>query len=488
LVDLKGKVELVMGRIASSVLTAVLLGAAAALLWLVYGYADSYRLFDWAAFPKVLHFAATASSAALAVFVFGQVLLRFGLARALDAEPNDLQRTLVFALLTFIASALALAHLGFDPTAIVTTSAIVTAVIGLSVQPLLTGLMTGMTLNRVVRIGDAVVLDGQPTEIRAVSWRALTGRRSDGSSVIIPNGQLANSALTVLSADQPCRLRFSIEAPPNIQPDRFHEMIAITSSDLLDVDAISPIEVWPKGSGSSATSSTYDVSLWVKHFSRREQVEGKIRRRLWYAFRREKSGQSNADIKDPSPTLIASVAAALETAARADPRLLPLVSHVDRALAKSEFIQFGHGESIILPPRLAGHASVLVEGKVCDALESQPSLSREAWLEKIAKTLARYIGPFAGYAVRAAAAARDADIMRICHAVANEIDDPKRRSRFLGEIDPPVQVPQGAGFLLRPEDSVYAPGRMSVRAVESATFLALAPEVLESDSKRRSRS
>ena len=119
------------------VLPVLLLTAITALLWVSYGFAAAYHLFGSAAFASTFRIAAALATAVLFIFVGAHLIVRLVFAWLLQYEPTQLQRGLVIALLSFIAAAMALAYFGLDVGTILTTSALVSAIIGLSVQPLL---------------------------------------------------------------------------------------------------------------------------------------------------------------------------------------------------------------------------------------------------------------------------------------------------------------------------------------------------------------
>src|SRR5688572_25911156 len=109
----------------------LLLSVITLLLWLSYTIAAAFSLFKSNAIPDALHFAAAAATAALCVALAAKLIFRIGFATYLRTEPNGLQRGLVISVLIFVAAAVLLAHLGFDLSTILTTSALVTAIVGL---------------------------------------------------------------------------------------------------------------------------------------------------------------------------------------------------------------------------------------------------------------------------------------------------------------------------------------------------------------------
>src|SRR5262249_2242926 len=106
---------------------------------------------------------------------------------------RDLTQAVVYVIVVLFA----LHTTGVEPSSLLTTSALITAVIGLALQDTLGNLVSGLALQmqRPFEVGDWVQFDqdarqvGQVTE---VNWRATTLMTSDLVEVIVPNAFLPN--------------------------------------------------------------------------------------------------------------------------------------------------------------------------------------------------------------------------------------------------------------------------------------------------------
>jgi len=105
-----------------------------------------------------LHVLGIAFAALTAIILLGWVLLG-----AAGARTTGFQRAALYGLLIALALVLVLSHYGFDLTAVLTTSAILTAALGLALQPLLTTMIAGIAVqtDRLVRPGDGILHDGE---------------------------------------------------------------------------------------------------------------------------------------------------------------------------------------------------------------------------------------------------------------------------------------------------------------------------------------
>lgn len=476
------------------VLPTILLVAITALLWLSYEFAASYQLFGSSAVSTVFRVAAVLASAALFMLVGTYLVVRLGFAWLLQYEPTQLQRGLVIVLLGFIAAAAALAYFGFNLGPILTASALLSAIIGLSAQPLLGSLMSGLSLHRLIRIGDGVMLNGEQVRITSLNWRSVVATRPDGSAVIVPNARLADSTLEVLPHDRSTRAEVIVDLPAAAPPHRVRKLVTGIIDDFAEVDSTQPIAVLPQKSPGSGALASYRASFWVSRYAARSDVEGRVLRRCWYAFRREglapqveTPDHPPADL--PAEILLSAVCAGLRTP-RARGNDGP-ESPAAAVIATGEQLLYDAGERIVLPERLAGRFCILIDGQVSQIAsddedfegaqaslrsDGEGELSRAASLARIERALAARIGPYAALLV-ARASAGGASLAATCTAVAQEIDDPRQREGFLREASPPGQETRGPGFLFRCQRDPaqrLAPNP-PLRAVDYALLL-VAPE------------
>jgi small-conductance mechanosensitive channel len=464
----------------------LLLCAVAALLWTSYGFASAYRLFGSTALSSLFHAGALAATAVTFVFVTATLVARVGVGWWLQTEPTPLQRGLIVAGLTFIAAAISLWASGFNLGTILTTSALVTVLVGVSVQPMVASLVSGLTVHGLIRKGDAVLLDGEPAEITALHWRSLTARKKNGVAVVVPNARLAQGSLEVLAYDRPARVDLQLEAPASVAPHRVRKVVEGLVEDLPEADGTRPVNTFPLAYDASRPTTRYQVSFWVQHFAQRAEVEGRILRRCWYAFQREGLAAPSGSPAE-SAAHVQSVVAALRENLPEYPDLRAAPEQAARSLlAASEVLAFDEGERIVLPERLAGRSCFLLEGHLSEsAAEAQEPLApmafrggpRSRQLSLVTRALARRIGPYAVVAV-AQASAGGAQAAEVCTIVAQEIDDTAEQREFLAEACPPKERIAGPGFAFQ------APSQ-AMRAVEYAFILALPEAVLRGGGDHR---
>jgi small-conductance mechanosensitive channel/CRP-like cAMP-binding protein len=149
-----------------------------------------YLWFDWASlFCLWIAFINVAS-----VFIF-EVFLS-----AIRLKPPRIMRDLLVALAYVVLGITLLSIPHVDISGIVATSAVLTAVIGLSFQDTLGNMMGGMALQleRAIGVGDWIKVDGQEGLVREVRWRHTAIETRNWDTIVIPNSVLMKSQVTVL--------------------------------------------------------------------------------------------------------------------------------------------------------------------------------------------------------------------------------------------------------------------------------------------------
>lgn len=93
------------------------------------------------------------------------------------------------------------AHMGLNITGLITTSAVVTAIIGLSLQDMLVNFVGGVVLEleQTVKVGDWIRSDHLSGAVTAVSLRHTVILTADNDTVLVPNSSLIRLPVTIVS-------------------------------------------------------------------------------------------------------------------------------------------------------------------------------------------------------------------------------------------------------------------------------------------------
>jgi small-conductance mechanosensitive channel/CRP-like cAMP-binding protein len=217
-------------------------------------------------------------------------LLDWLLGRRLKQAPPRIVRDIVEAMLLILALLVTLRSIGVDPTSLIATSAVLTAIIGLSLQDTLGNLFAGLSLQaqQPFSVGEWIQLDREGLQIGQVmeiNWRATRLRTQENIELVIPNGMLARASLLNFSRPTAAVRRSVFVSVPYDFPTRtVHGVMLRAIADLPGVAALPPPSVITQA------FRDYGIEYWVRYFiddfERREAIDGMVRDRLWYALGR----------------------------------------------------------------------------------------------------------------------------------------------------------------------------------------------------------
>ena len=178
-------------------------------------------------------------------------------------------------------------QLGHEIGVLLTSTAIVTGVIGFAMQGVLGNLLAGMSLHacRSVAVGDWIEVSGTVGQVTLVNWRETRLRTLGGHTVIVPNGALAGTTIRNFSA--PTNLRRHDVPVSASYGDAPGDVIAAL---LEAAQSIPMVEKEPAPdayvTGFKDFCIEYVLRFWSKQYERRTVIEGHVMRMIWYKFTR----------------------------------------------------------------------------------------------------------------------------------------------------------------------------------------------------------
>ncbi|HZS66108.1 MAG TPA: mechanosensitive ion channel family protein [Burkholderiales bacterium] len=169
----------------------------------------------------------------LAGFAFFRLLLPV-LGRAMPRIVEDVVILVFYVIYGFVQ----LRGAGVDLSSIVTTSAILTAVIAFAMQDTLGNLLGGLSIqvDNTVQVGDWVRIDELSGQVRDIRWRSTLIETRNWETIVIPNSAIMKGRVAILGRreGQPLQwrrgLRFMVD--PSVPPAR---VIAIVNEEMRDV-------------------------------------------------------------------------------------------------------------------------------------------------------------------------------------------------------------------------------------------------------------
>ncbi|HEY1959135.1 MAG TPA: mechanosensitive ion channel family protein [Polyangiaceae bacterium] len=219
------------------------------------------------------------------------LVLDVGFGRRMSRPTPRIIRDVVMGVVYIGIALVSLRAAGIEPGSILTTSALLTAVVGFSLQETMGNLFNGLALQLQApfEVGDWIQFsDGQSTvgKVLEINWRATKLLTLDEVEVIVPNGKLGTAAIANYTKPSP-RLRRSISVTVTLStpPRKAQRVIAEAikgSFGVLDDPAPSVVTQDFNNAGTALW-----VRFWTDQFQRWGAVEGEVRDRIWYALARE---------------------------------------------------------------------------------------------------------------------------------------------------------------------------------------------------------
>ena len=308
----------------------------------------------------------------VALIVFDLLARRFGVPRIMRDITITIAAAVMFGSL-MSRSGISLLHL-------VTTSAVVTAVIGLALQDTLGNIIAGVALqlDSAFSIGDWVRVDDKITgRVREIRWRSTLLETKNGDQVIFPNAIINRSMV----------MRFQHGVHQHRQWVYFHvamhhapnRVVCAVLDALKDTPNVSTSPapdclLWDfDGSG-----ARYAVRYRLVDYVPDDPTDSDVRKRIWYALHR-------AELEMPYPTsnvLLSEVPADREERQHASdlkhrmralgriPLFSPLSEDERRTLAEGlRFLPFATGELILHQEDPGDSLFILRRGRVSVCIE-----------------------------------------------------------------------------------------------------------------------
>ncbi|HEX4439208.1 MAG TPA: mechanosensitive ion channel family protein [Thermoanaerobaculia bacterium] len=346
----------------------LILAVAAAGVWLLH--ALHFALKDPVAHRDWGEFAIGVALALVATRVIQVLLFDVGYRLRRGVEPPALLRQLVgviafLVILTVLVQVLLSANLG----AILATSAILTAVVGLSLQETLGNFFSGLALamERTVQVGDMVRTGETIALVEQLTWRAIKVRTLEGQAIVIPNSVASKDRLEVYRRSGPplariMRVGLEYDAPPAA----VREALEAAALDVPGVTAIPPPLVFLTSFDASAVG--YELRYWLDDYARFLEIDSRIRERVWYQLQRRGLSIAYPVIRQhqyaagklPLPDSSATVAEAVSSNALFE----PLSSEERLQLASSaRYVRFAEGEIVVGEGDTTSSMFLIVRGR-----------------------------------------------------------------------------------------------------------------------------
>lgn len=177
---------------------------------------------------------------------------------------------------------------GVDVTSIVTTSAVLTAVIGFALQDLLSNIISGLAIEieRPFKVGDYVKFNDQEGRVLEINWRSTKVFTLHHDIVIIPNSVATKSAIINFTAPtrihrRKVKIGLRYEAAPNRARASLLKAVRSVEGVLADPHPYVQLVEY------ADFSINYVVYFFIKDMPERERIADRVMTRIWYQLRRD---------------------------------------------------------------------------------------------------------------------------------------------------------------------------------------------------------
>ncbi len=284
--SLEERLPLVIRRLAGPVLFAFLvLGGVALLAALGVSTIDVRQNRNYGALAVGIAWALVVTR--LLDYLFFDVTFRLRRKAAAPALLRQLIGLLIFGICVAALFKLILPDVSLG--AVFTTSAIITAVIGLALQDTLGNLFAGLALHleKTVQVGDMIRHAETYGIVEELSWRAIKLRTIEGNLLLLPNSVAGHEKLEIYPRPGPPIARIlRVGLEYDASPERAREALRAAVAGIAGVAAAPEPVAYVKGFDAYAV--TYEVRYWLEDYANYLEVDSRVHERVWYALSRAK--------------------------------------------------------------------------------------------------------------------------------------------------------------------------------------------------------
>ncbi|MBF0629629.1 MAG: mechanosensitive ion channel family protein [Magnetococcales bacterium] len=216
-------------------------------------------------------------------------------------------------LLLIGATSFAIFHfvLDFDTSQLLTSTAVVAAVVGIALREVLSNFLAGLSMNLVgtVEPSQWIAVGDKEGEIIHRNWRETRLRSTSGHIYIIPNSTLAASVINNMTWNSPLRrhqLLFTLSFGDF--PQEVKTILRNAASSVDEVEQSKPVDAFIQEFRDYGV--VYLVRFWSRTYFDRSKLEGLVRERVWYQLRRHGLSipfPDGGSVYSVAPTLVPKV-------------------------------------------------------------------------------------------------------------------------------------------------------------------------------------
>ena len=188
---------------------------------------------------------------------------------------------------------------GLDPSSLVATSAVVSAVLAISLQSTLGNILGGVALqlDGSVHEGDWIELQGgKQGRVRQIRWRHTVVETRDWSTIIVPNAQLLANNITILGKregrDSPYRMWVWFNVDYRFAPDEVirtvNEALRATPIEGVAAEPAPNVVCMDFSHQRLESYAAYGARYWLTDLAADDPTSSRVRARIHAALHRAK--------------------------------------------------------------------------------------------------------------------------------------------------------------------------------------------------------
>jgi small-conductance mechanosensitive channel/CRP-like cAMP-binding protein len=221
-----------------------------------------------------------------AIAVFGVVLRRARL------EPPAIAQDLLVAVGYLIVGMVTMSYAGVNLQGIVATSAVLTAVIGFSLQDSLGNVMGGLVLQmeRTIQVGDWIKVDDITGKVKLIRWRQTSLETNNWDTIVIPNSVLMKGKVTLLGRRDGAPTQRRQWVMFHVDASHSPTKVIHTVEQVLQAETHKYVAATPKPNclvtDFKNGDAVYAARYWLTDLSQADPADSLVRTRIYAALRR----------------------------------------------------------------------------------------------------------------------------------------------------------------------------------------------------------
>jgi small-conductance mechanosensitive channel/CRP-like cAMP-binding protein len=228
----------------------------------------------------------------LTFYLFVELPLRLRKKEELPNITRDLILLTCYAILLVIVLRF---KSNINLTGILTTSAVLTVVVGFAAQTTLSSLISGLILQieRPFGLGDWIKVSDMEGRVIGITWKSTRLLTREKILVYIPNAEITNKSFFNYSKpNRICMARAYIGIEYGAQPNVVKDVILQVLTQHHQILKTPPPDIWLKEFGDFAI--TYEIRFCHNNYAFEPRIISELNYQIWYALRRN-------NIKIPFP-------------------------------------------------------------------------------------------------------------------------------------------------------------------------------------------